>query len=143
MLRLKEGTFCSGVVRYLDHDPLERHPQARIWIEVGAGSPEIRWLAMVDTAAAWCIVQPAVAEALSLSSRPEHALSTRLGVARGELHRVPLSLHADEGRSLIVEATLFCSMEWLGPSFIGYQGFLERVRFAVDPANRRFFFGKT
>jgi hypothetical protein len=142
MLRFKGSTFCSGAARYLDHDPLEHHPEARIWVEVGAGSPETRWLAMVHTAAPWCVVQPTIAKTLRLGARREHALSTRFGLLRGQMHRCPLVLHADEGYSLVVEATVFACLDWPGPNFIGYQGFLERLRFAVDPVTRTFYFGK-
>ena len=51
-------------------------------------------------------------------------------------------LHADEGESLDVEATVFQSPDWRGPSFLGYQGLLQRIRFAVDPETNLFYFGQ-
>jgi hypothetical protein len=48
---------------------------------------------------------------------------------------------------LDIEATVFIpnlsvDEEWLYPNFIGLDGFLNRIRFAVDPASNLFFFGK-
>ena len=69
-------------------------------------------------------------------------LSTRLGLLHGALYRVPLSFSADEGESLDLEATVFLSPDWTGPNFIGYQGLLQRIRFAVDPDANLFYFGQ-
>ena len=68
-------------------------------------------------------------------------LSTRLGVFRGRLHRGPITLIAETGEPLAVPATVFVTPDWPGPNFLGYQGLLQRIRFAVDPASNRFYFG--
>ena len=47
---------------------------------------------------------------------------------------------ADIGESLDIEATLLISPDWLGPSFLGYLGALDRLRFAIDPQSSRFYF---
>jgi hypothetical protein len=52
-----------------------------------------------------------------------------------------LGLVADNGESLSIEATVWVSREWTGGNFLGYGGLLERIRFAVDPANNLFYFG--
>lgn len=70
------------------------------------------------------------------------SLSTRLGVVRGALYRGVVTIPADEGDSLDVEATVFVSPDWQGPSFVGYQGLLQRIRFAVDPEMNLFYFGR-
>ncbi len=62
---------------------------------------------------------------------------------RGALYREALRISADEGEPLDVEATVFVSPDWPGPSFIGYQGLLQRIRFAVDPETNLFYFGST
>lgn len=142
MLRLRGAPFCTAALGYLDRDPTGRTEEPYIYIQVGAELLNIWWFAIVDTAAPWCVVEPGIAEVLGLSTREEKALSTRLGVVRGELHRVPLLLHADEGKPLLIDATVFASHQWAGPNVLGYQGFLERLRFAVDPAARRFYFGR-
>lgn len=68
-------------------------------------------------------------------------MSTRLGTFRGDLYRGPLFFEAREGEPLDVEATVFLSPHWRGPNFIGYQGLLQRIRFAVDPEVNLFYFG--
>ncbi|OCR01344.1 hypothetical protein BCD67_12460 [Oscillatoriales cyanobacterium USR001] len=63
----------------------------------------------------------------------------------GSIIRVNMTLPADEGDDLDVDATVFIPdvEEYWGnfPSFIGQIGFLERMRFAVDPATDTFYFG--
>ena len=58
---------------------------------------------------------------------------------------IELRLLADEGDSLTVDATAFIPdvEEYWGdlPTFIGLTGFLERLRFAVDPSTDTFYFG--
>jgi hypothetical protein len=48
---------------------------------------------------------------------------------------------ADEGESTEVEATFFVSKDWIGPTFLGYSGFLDRIRIAIDPSSDSVFFG--
>jgi hypothetical protein len=69
-------------------------------------------------------------------------LDTRLGTLKGSLYRIPVALPADEGQPLEAEATVFLSPDWRGPNFIGYQGLLQRIRFAVDPEVNLFYFGR-
>ena len=64
-----------------------------------------------------------------------------MGVFRGQLYRGLITLLADEGSPLDVEATVFVTPDWPGPNFLGYQGLLQRIRFAVDPESNRFYFG--
>jgi hypothetical protein len=100
---------------------------------------------MVDTAAPWCIFEPKIGKLIRESFdrvSADVSLSTRLGTFIGSLYRGPLWVPALEGESLDVEATVFVSPDWQGPSFIGYQGLLERIRFAVDPETNLFYFGR-
>ena len=99
---------------------------------------------MVDTAAPWCILEPDLAKAFegSLESLTDIAvLDSRLGRFKGRLYRGSITILAEEGESLAVDATFFLSQDWTGGNFVGYQGFLERIRFAVDPGLNRFSFG--
>jgi len=119
-----------------------RDPRICIQVEIGDGQVEV--LAMVDTAAPWCIIEPPLARALraDLEELPEEAiLSSRLGRFSGRLYRGTITILAQEGVDLSVESTLFLSPEWPAGNFVGYQGFLERFRFAVDPGANRFYFG--
>jgi hypothetical protein len=69
-------------------------------------------------------------------------LSTRLGLYDGRLYRGSLTLLAQEGESLDLEVTFFLSAQWRGSNFLGYEGAMERARFAVDPRANRFYFGE-
>ncbi len=116
---------------------------AKIYIRLFPGDVEVPILAQVDTGAAWSILERDIAEGLGLldESGPPVSLSTRKGTVNGRLVRVPMTILADEGDSLRVEATLFVSQDWEQGNFIGYCGFLERIRFAVDPQTNDFYFG--
>ncbi|MFL6235648.1 MAG: hypothetical protein ACJ76N_21100 [Thermoanaerobaculia bacterium] len=70
-------------------------------------------------------------------------MSTRLGTFRGDLYRVPLFFEALDGEALDIEATVFVSPSWPGENFLGYEGLLQRIRFAVDPEVNLFYFGRT
>jgi hypothetical protein len=65
----------------------------------------------------------------------------------GSLHRLNLRFPATQGDSLSVDVTAFVPDPELEqvwdemPSFIGLNGCLERLRFAVDPATDTFYFG--
>ncbi len=99
---------------------------------------------MVDTAAPWCILEPDLARAAErdLEGLPDLAsIDSRLGRFTGRLYRGRTTILAEEGEALSVDATFFLSQEWRGGNFVGYQGFLERIRFAVDPGLNRFYFG--
>jgi len=58
-----------------------------------------------------------------------------------------LGLRTDrQGQDLEIEATVFVPTlppgeTWRHPNFIGLSGFLERIRFAVDPEENAFYFG--
>ena len=57
-----------------------------------------------------------------------------------------IGLEAERGESLDIEATVFVPIlppgeTWLHPNFIGLDGFLNRIRFAIDPEENAFYFG--
>lgn len=98
---------------------------------------------MVDTGAPWCIFEPAISMKLRshLDVINENArLRTRLGLYQGILGRGRLQIAADEGEDLDVTAVMFLCPDWPGGNFLGYEGVLDRVRFAVDPHRNRFYF---
>lgn len=101
--------------------------------------------AVVDTAAPWCIFSPSVGASLREDFEPvsgDVLLSTRLGIFRGSLYLVPITLPALQGEALDLHATVFVSPDWPGGNFLGYQGLLQRIRFAVDPETNLFYFGQ-
>jgi len=65
-----------------------------------------------------------------------------VGHLDGQLIRLPVTLIADEGESLDLEATFFVSEQWRGGTFLGYTGLLDRLRIALDSPANLFYFGK-
>jgi hypothetical protein len=100
--------------------------------------------ALLDTASEWCILPSAVALGLGYTPNPEGdtRLHTRFGLLSGELIRLPVVFAADEGEPAEVEATWFLSPDWPGPVVIGWNGCLERMRFAFDPRENDFYFAE-
>lgn len=95
-------------------------------------------VALLDTGAHWSVIGGEMAELLEdEAGEPIEiaAMSTRLGLIRGRLHRLVVTLSADEGDDLDVPTTLLLAPSWPGPPVLGYRGFLERVRFGLDPGN--------
>ncbi len=103
--------------------------------------PEIKekQIALLDTGAELSIVgnevyQVFLAKDISLeASVGKRTIHTRFGYFEGTLHSVDVSLRADWGEALTLNGTfLFCE-EWYGPTILGFHGFWERIRFAIDP----------
>ena len=133
------------MTRYLDVEERRFNSEPRIFVRVLPESQSSYILAAVDTAAPWCIFRPVVANSWMRNLDPipgPVVLSTRLGQFHGSLFRGLITVLASSGESLDVEATAFLTPEWPGPNFLGYQGFLQRIRFAVDPENNLFYFGR-
>jgi hypothetical protein len=145
LFRSDQTSFATGSARYVDADPEYPGTDARIVVRVGIDRIHDPVLAVVDTAAPWCIFEPVVAAALRRTFLPSDegvVLSTRLGRFGGTLYRGSITLVAEQGENLDVDATVFISPDWRGPNFLGYEGFLQRIRFAVDPENNLFYFGR-
>ena len=138
--------FVTGVSRYADRKENLPALGPRIYLEVKPGWFKGTVFAMVDTAAPWCIFEPTVGDFIreSFDQVSETVrLSTRLGTFLGNLYRGPLFVPALEGEPLDVEATVFVSSDWPpGRNFLGYEGLLQRIRFAVDPEANLFYFGR-
>ena len=142
MLHRPDGSvFASGRSRYLDKDP--GHPSETASVHVQVEFDGVGALAMLDTGAAWSVLNADLADSLELFDRdgvPE-TISSRIGTVQGKLVRAITTLVADEGDSVEVDSTVFVSREWPAGNFIGYTGFLERIRFAIDPQDNGFIFG--
>jgi predicted aspartyl protease len=103
--------------------------------------------AVIDTGGAYLVVDPQLARKSRLHP-PVHEdrIVIRGFVYRGMVHRVPVTLIADAGESLQFEATAFVpeldeGEHWPLPSYLGWQGCLERIRLALDPGTERVYFG--
>jgi hypothetical protein len=148
MLRFDDGRFFSqGACTFLYRPATEQDTTPRIMI--GVQIEDFHTEAAVDTGGVYLICDPEIADLLELD--PSNALGTdKLRIrgfeVRGTLHRVSLTLLAQEGQSLELEVTTFVprlqSNElWILPPFMGLAGCLEFLRFAVDPGNNVFYFG--
>lgn len=95
-------------------------------------------LAMLDTGAQWTLIGAEHIELLGDElgeGLGTITMSTRLGRFPGTLHRLPIRLLADQGTDITVDATCLALKTWPGPNILGFTGFLERLRFALDPAD--------
>ena len=106
--------------------------------------------AVIDTGGAYFVIDPDLGGSLGLN--PSSALLRERLRIRGEeyfggLHRLSVTFVAEEGESLTFQATTFIpepghgSVWPLPVPYIGWQGCLERVRFAIDPDAGEMYFG--
>ena len=106
-----------------------------------------RTFALVDTGAPWSVLPKKKAKELNPNYLNE-VLETKTLSIRGEqeegvLIRIPITIYADEGEDITIEGTVFVpDNERDIPDFIGLEGVLNRIRFAIDPHNCSFFFGR-
>uniref|UniRef100_UPI00350F3040 hypothetical protein n=2 Tax=Kamptonema formosum TaxID=331992 RepID=UPI00350F3040 len=104
--------------------------------------------AVLDTGAPYVICAPKIARDAGVD--PASALERKTMLIRGMrlsgfVVRLNIRLKAEEGEDLDVDSTVFVpdsEVLWGNfPSFIGLTGFLERIRFALDPNTDTFYFG--
>jgi hypothetical protein len=144
---LNGESFTTGRARFDDNLADKPEETAKVYVKIRLDCPDGPLVvpAQLDTGAAWSMLESEIAEAMGLFDEPgeEIPISTRLGRVSGRLVRTHLTLLADQGRSLLVESTVFVSPDWVGPNFLGYSGLLDRVRIALDPGLGRnyFYFG--
>lgn len=144
MLSLRGKGFISSRAKFSDQAPGTQELTAKVFVKVEFPGLEGSWLAQLDTGAAYSMLDVEVAKVLGLldgDGEPTQ-VHTRHGMIKGHLERVPLILVADEGDPLEVETTFLISREWNGRTFLGYTGFLERLRIALDPLVNDFYFGE-
>lgn len=150
-LRFPSGEpFSTGSTpySYVPATELETHPRLILEVEIEGIMTE----AMLDTTGGvYLLCTPNVAKRMDLSE--ENSLSGvkellfRGVTVQGRLHRVNLTLFAEEGESFTLKATAFVphpdqEESWGDiPCILGLFGCLERVRFAVDPYTETFYFG--
>lgn len=137
-------SFATGVSAYLDAHPEIRDPLPRVYVEIYLEGMNESFMALLDTGGHYCILQPDIVKKLQggLIDRLTSAeLHTARGKIHGDLYSHRVTLLAQRGDSLEIEAAVFVSPDWQGPNLIGYVGVLDRIRFAVDPGGNRFYFG--
>jgi hypothetical protein len=144
---LLKPEFMRGATEFIDKDV---HGNDRIIISVKFSNQEPTRM-IVDTGAPYSILAPDVAERIGFDRSTEYPLGRPINIRghsiNGWLYRVPVILEAQEGENLEFEATVFIpdisdDIEWPPElNFIGLQGFLFRIRFAIDPDDNLFYFG--
>jgi hypothetical protein len=147
-----KNNFAVGSLFYSDHYP--GHAQhARIVVFVAPEhNPESKIPMIVDTGAPWCVLDPDLADDWGLEPiavyEPNMKINIRGYEFDGRLARGHIVVHAASGDNLRVQATFFIPElmpddPWNFPNFLGLDGFLNRIRFAVDPSENAFYFGSS
>ncbi len=139
--------FAKGAVGYEYSPATPTDTTNRIILEVIIQG--VRTRAVVDTGAPYVICSPQIAKLVGVN--PETILARENMIIRGKIIsgfvvRLNIQLQAEIGENLDVDSTVFVpdSDDVWGnfPSFIGLAGFLERIRFAIDPNTDTFYFGQ-
>jgi hypothetical protein len=150
LLRLSnDEVFAVGAVEYLYSPATAKENTNRIIIPIMVEiDKKIPTQAVLDTGAPYAILAPAIAKAAGFTT--DQALERIVMNVRGMrlegcLTRLNITLQATQGDDLTIDTTTFIpdSQSSWGefPSFLGLAGFLERVRFAIDPNTDQFYFG--
>jgi gag-polyprotein putative aspartyl protease len=137
------GVFASGKADFSFSPP----DNPKLWVRVEVDG--IPTLAVVDTGAPYLVCSLELAAQLKVSDMERLGsaeIRTHSGTIRGGLYRLSLKFIATEGDSVQVEATgvvpdLDQSHWRASPVFLGFQSCLDRLRFAVDPSEEKFYFG--
>jgi hypothetical protein len=139
--------FASGRMPCTSRPALKGDSLNRLFLEIQVANIPVG--AVLDTGGAYLILSPMVGKRLGLNSTTaigREIIAIRGFSYAGAIHRVPVTLPATEGEPLTFDATAFvpempAGESWPLPSYLGWQGCLERIRFAVDPADELVYFG--
>ena len=140
----QDDAFAIGSAQYIDAFPGLQESQPRIYVKFRPQGTEIPFLALLDTGAHFCILNRDIIPLIAgrfLNKLSDVTLQTARGPVGGELYLHTIELLAEQGRNLKLNSTLFVAPEWTGPSFLGYTGALDRIRFAIDPQSNGFYCG--
>jgi hypothetical protein len=145
MLQLAGEDFSAGRASFLDSLPVAQHRSARVYVRVAVPGMEEPFLALLDTGAEWSVLDREIAEHVGIADSPGDTITLRHkdGTTPGKLIRTTVTMIADEGVGLDVDATVFVpDGAWpTGRNFIGYSGFLEKIRIGLDPQRHDVYFG--
>jgi hypothetical protein len=150
LLKFEDGRpFAQGAATYRYRPATQRETTDRIHVVVRI-EHIIETQAVLDTGAVYFVCDPEIADLLDLDPASgwevDRPLLIRGYRVSGTLHRLYLTLSAEEGESLTLEVPAFVphlqpNELWDLPYFMGLFGCLECIRFAVDPATKTFYFG--
>jgi hypothetical protein len=150
MSRLRSASgapFATGEAPWASRYALAGDRLTRLFVQVEIDGQATT--AVVDTGGAYLVLTPAIAADLRLGPNAmvhRDRLMIRGIMCKGTVHRIPITLPATAGEPLTFEATAFVpelehGETWPLPSYLGWQGCLDRIRFAVDPADEVVYFG--
>jgi len=148
LLQFSDGEpFATGGTHYEYRPATDDEITNRLIIRVAVEN--VITQAVVDTGAPYSIIAPRIARLAGLNKvEPLERITMLVRGMRleGGTIRVNMTLPADLGEELTVDATAFIPdvEEYWGefPSFIGQNGFLDRIRYAVDSSTDMFYFGE-
>ncbi len=138
----------QGAMHYHDYYPGDE-TQERIVLNIYVGDYPQFIPAIVDTASPWCILNPSIFEIEEVKNCAVYPTDVNLLIRgerqKGKLYQLPIHLEALIGESLDVPSTVFVPTDkYTMPNFIGLGGFLNRIRFAIqpgEPGENLFYFG--
>ena len=138
-----KNLFAKSYAPY--QDSIEGRPGVRICIAVQFWNLS-KTLAIVDTGAPYCVLSREEVETVDPNYKDAAIGEINLRMIEGEppgvLIRWPVRLIAADGPHLTIKGTVFVPDDYTPrPAFIGLDGILNRMRFAVDPQNNLFYFG--
>lgn len=147
-LSLPDGDpFATSWQTDVYYEPTSEEDKSRLILQVAI--EDIVTEAMVDTGGLYLFCTPTIGRQLDLdetNSLGAQTLLFRGDRVQGTLHRLTLTLFAEEGGDVTIETTAFVPGAHYEntpelPSIMGLQGCLDRLRFAFDPMTDTFYFG--
>ena len=145
MLTFTGEIFATGALIYVYRPFSDDDMSARIILPIMVEGNLTS--AILDTGAPYLVCSPTLARHLGLDPKmalSRHEMLIRGYRVRGGLHRLALTLSAADGESLTFEVIAFIpdlNEHFEFPTFVGFLGCLEWIRFAVDPSDTTFYFG--
>ena len=127
MLTLNGIPFTTGRATYRDLHPTNVSGKSAIYVQVVLPiQPGVSFYAMVDTGSPYCIFDTEIAEALGFSFNDGESIQllTPYGEITGTIQRLMISLVAEQGDSLEIDASVFVTDDWRHGNFLGYSGLL-------------------
>jgi hypothetical protein len=139
--------FASGMMPCASRPALKGERLTRLFLEIQVAGVQVG--AVLHRGGAYPIWSPTFGMRRGLNSTTaigRDPIAIRGFSYAGAIHRVPVTLPATAGEPLTFDATAFvpempAGESWPLPSYLGWQGCLERIRFAVDPADELVYFG--
>ncbi len=133
-----------GASRYADAHPELDEAEPRIYVKFRPQGAEVPHLGLLDTGGHYCVLTAEIADSVAdhlTESLGRATLRTAHGLVSGDLYIHTISFIAEVGEPLDVDAVMFVSPDWRGPSILGYTGVLDRILLALNPRTNRYFFG--